>query len=148
MQPSDFDDVLARCKQLAEVFSTVYRDITGEEFDLEGAVRHYPLVTLGLAAGAGVLAGAWIARRQPTQLPPPPAPSKPFEYLEQLLPPPLERMRQALPDLTAEDAGTIARNWLDSVVEPRLKDTLDSTKFGVFLRRTFERLDEHGTEPE
>lgn len=146
MQPSDYDDLIARFRQLSTVFGTIYHDITGEEFDLEGAVRHYPLVSLGLAAGAGVLAGAWIARRSQTPLPPPPPPAstRPFDYLEQLLPQPFERVRRVLPEMTGEEAGTIARTWLESMIEPGLKDTMESSKFGIFLRRTFERLDDSG----
>ncbi len=145
MQPSDFDDLLARFRQLSTVFGTIYRDITGEEFDLEGAVRHYPLVSLGLAAGTGLLAGVWIARRPQAQLPPPPPPpTRPFDYLEQLLPQPFERVRRVWPEMTGEDAGAMARTWLESVLEPGLKDTMESTKFGSFLRRTFERLDDSG----
>lgn len=150
MQPSDFDDLIARFRQVTAVFGTIYQDITGEEFDLEGAVRHYPLVSLGLAAGTGLLAGVWIARRPQAQLPPPPppTPSNPFDYFEQLLPQPFERVRRALPDMTGEEAGAIARNWLDSVIEPGLRDTIESTKLGLFLRRTFERPDDSGTETE
>lgn len=146
MQPSDYDDLLARFRQLSTVFGTIYRDVTGEDFDLEGAVRHYPLVSLGLAAGAGLLGGIWLARRPRAQLPPPPppAPLKPFDYLEQLLPQPFERVRRALPEMTSEDASAIARTWLESVIEPGLKDTMESSKFGLFLRRTLERLDDGG----
>lgn len=150
MQPRDFDDLVARVRQVAAVFGTIYQDVTGEEFDLEGAVRHYPLVSLGVAAGAGLLAGVWIARRPQAQLPPPPppTPSRPFDYLEQLLPQPLERMRRAFPEMMGDEAGAVARNWFDSVIEPGLRDTLESTKFGLFLRRALDRPDESGTETE
>lgn len=147
MEPRDFDDLIKKFRQAAEAFGTVYRDITGEEFDLEGAVRHYPLVSLGAAAGAGLFAGMWLARRQRQEIapPPPPAVPTPFEYLEQFLPGQFGRMRNVLPELASDEAATAARDWLDSVVEPRLRDAMESTRFGMFLRRTFEqRPDEDG----
>ncbi len=147
MDPRDFDDLIAKYRQVAEAFGTVYRDITGEEFDLEGAVRHYPLVSLGIAAGTGLFAGMWIARRQRQELAPPPPPTaqRPFDYLEHLLPEPFGRMRQVLPEITSEEAASAARDWLDSV-EPRLRDAMESTRFGLFLRRAFEGPDEDGRE--
>lgn len=144
MQSSDFDDLLARWRQFSGILATVYRDVTGEELNLESAVRHYPLVALGVAAGVGFVAGQTLARRSEHQLPPPP-PTRGSSSFEQFLPAPFERVRELLPEWSAEEAEAQARVWIDTVIEPRIRETLESTRFGSFLRRTREGRDEDDT---
>ena len=69
MQGDEFDDLLRQARHVGKILTAVYKEVTGEELDLEQAVRHYPLVALGLAAGAGALAGWWIGRGSAKQLP-------------------------------------------------------------------------------
>ncbi|MDQ2742744.1 MAG: DUF883 C-terminal domain-containing protein [Chloroflexota bacterium] len=149
MEPSSFDDLLAGWRQFSDILSTVYKDITGENLDLESAVRHYPLLTLGAAAGVGFVAGQFLARRSQTRLPESPPPRQP-ELLPQFPAAPLERLRELLPEWNAEEAEAQARAWIDTVVEPRLRETFDNSRLGAFFRRTIEGQGrEHdATEPE
>ncbi|MBV9282334.1 MAG: hypothetical protein JOZ41_19810, partial [Chloroflexi bacterium] len=127
--------------------------VTGEDFDLESAIRHYPLVALGVAAGLGAVGGWWLGRRSRPQLPAPqpksqlestfeslrdlgsrlahPSPGDqghegPLGYLEQLVPEGLETVRKALPELTSEETISQAKTWFETVVEPKLKEGLDN----------------------
>jgi hypothetical protein len=173
MQSSDFDDLVEQAKQFGKVLSTLYEDVAGEELDLEGAIKHYPLVALGLALGAGAVAGWWIGRRQAPALPPPEPPrgtgrlsdlfkretpkpemrrdqpAHPLDYLENLIPGGVDKVRDVLPDVVSEEAAAMARNWVDTVLEPRLKQGLDTMaanisegKFGAFFRRTMQRYED------
>jgi hypothetical protein len=174
MNSNEFDDLVAQAKQIGKVLATLYEDVTGEELDLEGAIRHYPLIALGLALGAGALGGLWITRRARSQLPPPPQPKSqldstfdslrslgarfrqrsertpgqepvgPLDYLEQLLPGGVDKVREFLPEVTPEEATAVAQEWLDSFVEPKLKQGLDNleNRFGAFFRQQLQRLED------
>jgi hypothetical protein len=76
MESSEFDELLKQAKQILSQLKEAYREVAGEELDLEGAVKHYPLLALTLAAGVGAVGGWFVGRRmrpppQPLQLPPP-----------------------------------------------------------------------------
>ena len=168
MQSNEFDELYSQVSRLSKLLATAYRDVTGEDLDLEGVVRHYPLVALGVAAGAGALGGWWAARRFRKQLPPPAPRSQvemtleslrdfssrwkaagqrapgqgsgmAWEYLEQLL--------KSFPDKTKEE-GKPAKNWLDTVLEPKLKEGMDTfvsnlsrNKMGAYFRQQIQRLE-------
>jgi hypothetical protein len=135
----DFDELLSRSKQVARVLTLVYRDLTGEDLDLESAVRHHPLVMLGTAVGLGFLAGYWVTGRAHQELPPPPKPYRQDPF-QQLLPESLEQVRSFLPEWNAREVEAQAREWIERVVDPRVREGVESTKLGAFLRRTIERL--------
>src|SRR4051812_21461456 len=99
MPNNDFDDLFTQAGDLLKHFVPIFKDLTGEELDVESALRHYPWVILGTAAGVGLLAGVWIGRKQAPAPPPPPPPlaAGPMSYLERLFPQGMDRVRQALP---------------------------------------------------
>lgn len=132
MEKNDFDDLLNQANEIRKALARAYKDVTGEDLDLEGAFRHYPLLAIGVSAGVGAVGGWWIARRgraaELSSPAPPPAveTSKPLQYLEGLLPGTAERMRERLPEITVpEEMKQVARSWFDNVVEPRLRQNLD-----------------------
>lgn len=148
MDERDFDELLKQARQVAGYLAEAYRDVTGEEIDLDGIVRHYPLVAVGVAAGVGAIGGWLVARRSQRRLPPPKMAPTPLEYVERLVPEGIERVRDILPGLVADDAAERATAWMGEVLEPRLKESVDSvmanvseTRLGLFLRQTIERLD-------
>lgn len=151
MDPSDFDELLNRARDARHLLETLYKDVTGEDLDIEGAVRHYPLLAVGLAAGAGVLGGWWLGRKQQPQLPPPPperAPSRfeglgnPFEMLEGFIPGAAEKVRERMPEVVvSEEVKTIARTWISGVLEPKLKGTGNDATLGGILRHVVQRMD-------
>lgn len=158
MEPIDFEELLAQARHTGAIIRTVYRDITGEDLDLESAVRHYPLIALSLAAGAGATGGWWFARKRQAQLPapetptraplPPAQPSRSREYLEEMLPGAVERMRDALPEIyVSEELKARARGWLGNIVEEQLRQNVDTvvenvdTRLATFFRRTMQRFE-------
>ena len=155
MSSDEFDELYSQANRLSKILVSAYRDITGEDLDLEGIVRHYPLVALGLAAGAGALGGWWVARKFQAQLPPPTpksqldtaldslrdirakfraagegapgeTPARPWEYVEWLLPGALEALRKTFPDANIGQGASPGKNWLDTVLEPELRAGLDN----------------------
>lgn len=173
MNSNDFDEIFSQAGNLLKLLNKVFEGVTGEPLDLESAVRHYPLLAVGLAAGTGAIGGWLLARRSSPQLPPP-APSRPLdslpdirsklrpaeetgpaqqpvhplEYLEQLVPEGLDRLRNVLPDVTSEEASALAREWAD-VLEPKVKQGLDTvvanlseSRFGIYFRRRAQRTDD------
>src|SRR5437588_942758 len=80
MDSSDFDELIDQAKQIGKMLGDLFEEVTGDEFDLEGTIKHYPLIALGLGLGAGTIAGWWVGSRRRPALPPPP----------QTLPPPAE----------------------------------------------------------
>jgi hypothetical protein len=175
MDADDLEELFRQAGGLARALSRGYREVTGEELDLEGAIRHYPLLALGLAAGAGVIAGWWLGRREAQQLPPPKpavsaerpfnplrelrarwtgqspmkpgdAPAGPMEYLERILPESMETVRKVLPEVSREEAAEIATAWIDTVLQPRLKQGLDNlastmpdSGVGAYLKERLQR---------
>jgi hypothetical protein len=160
MNDHDFDDLFKQAQEIGRNLAGVYRDVTGEDLDLESAVRHYPLFAVGLAAGAGVLGGYWLGRRGQKQLPPPKSSGSldrlrelndrrkeaaergeslsPLDFVEHLLPPGME----------LEDAAQTAREWVGGQLEPRFREGVESVlenmadfRFGSFLRQTIRRAD-------
>jgi len=153
MEPSGFNDLFARAQQIGKLLANTFEDVTGEDLDLESAVRHYPLIALGLAAGAGLVGGWWIGHRA-GQAPPSPAqpalqdggwlrdlrarlaarngtpptgqPPTPLDFLDQLIPGSAETVRGLLPEGASEEAASVARDWLSNVVEPRLRQGLEN----------------------
>lgn len=178
MDSSEFEDLFAQVKQVGNVLKQTFEDVTGEELDPEAAIRHYPLVAVGLAAGAGLVGGWWLGRRSSRRQLPAPGPQTPvesaldrlrdlrarlraengagqaggpLEYLEQIIPGGLDAVRGMLPEGAAEEASSMARDWLSNVVEPRLRQGLENAvesasrgSFGAFLKETLEYLE--GTE--
>lgn len=175
MDSNELDDLSAHAKVVATMLARAYRDVTGEEFQLESAIRHYPLVALGLAAGAGAVGGWWLARRSKPQLPPPKPssaadalfgslrelgsrlskdrqhdtgqqPLRSYDYLERLFPEGFALVRRALPELKPEEAAELATVWIDTFLQPRLKQGLESVRsnvmdggFGGYLKQRRQR---------
>lgn len=161
MNEHEFDDLFTQARQVGRQLAGVYRDVTGEDLDIESAIRHYPLFAVGLVAGAGVLGGYWLGRRNAKQLPPPKQQGSldrlrelnerrkeasdrgeqlsPLDFVEHLLPPGME----------LEDAAQSARDWAGKQLEPRLREGVESVlenmsdfRFGSFLRQTIRRVDQ------
>ncbi|HLJ68448.1 MAG TPA: hypothetical protein VKX16_13920 [Chloroflexota bacterium] len=152
MDSREFDELLDAAKQVSRILRTVFADITGEDISLDSALRNYPLVTLGAAAGLGAVAGWWVGHKRRPALPPPPRPaSHPLDYLEQMLPEGMSKLLRSMPDAVTEEAGAAAKNWVDSVLEPMVKQRLDNvaesvatSKWGSLLRQAMERMDPGG----
>lgn len=153
MESNDLNELLAQMRSATGLVQTLYADLTGEEFDVESAVRHYPLVALGLAAGVGVAAGWWLGRKGRPELPaPPPEPTRPaqraLEYVEEVLPGAVERARAHLPEIVLSDAARArAKTWLGNILERELQQGIDrwadgaDARLGSLFRRATERLD-------
>jgi len=151
MDSEAFDGFFKQSRQIAQSLATLFEDLTGEELDVNSTIKHYPLVAAGIAAGAGLAAGLWIGRKSAPQLPPPKAPpySNPLEYLDQVLPDSLKKVRDFLPESVTDDASLMARTWMEGVLEPKIKQGLDSvahsvteSKIGVFLKEAYEHMEQ------
>lgn len=129
MESDDFEDLLVEARRAAKLFTTLFRNITGEEFSVESSVRHYPLVALGLAAGVGAVSGWWLGRsraRQRPQLKPKRRMDLIAETVRELLPERLPAPREVARDLAAGDRAAMAKTWLDTVLEPKFRQGLES----------------------
>lgn len=143
MNSGDWDEIIVQAGQAASIARTVFKDLTGEEFDLESGIRHYPLVALGLAAAAGAAGGWWFTRGSRPQLPPPavapPEPgvfSEPLAFIEDVLPGALDRVRDALPEVSVpSEVRERALGWLNSVGEKQLRKN-----FGEFTESVDTKL--------
>jgi hypothetical protein len=147
MASKEFDELFEQAGQIARALRDAYKDVSGEDLDLEAALKHYPVLIVGAAVGTGALVGWWIGHRRPAPEPPPPSKKKTMDFLEDLFPKQVNRMKDVLPEGTAEDAATAARNWMDTVLEPRLRQGIDSaseTRFGSFVRQTIRKLEQTG----
>jgi hypothetical protein len=156
MEQRDFDELIAYARQAGQLLKTVFKDLADEELDLESAVRSYPILALTLAAGAGAAAGWWAAHRRRAVLPPPPPESgsdqttqttKTASYLEQRFPN-VERLRKAIPDSMKDDAATMARNWMDSLLEPKIRQGVDNlsanvaeSKWATLIKQAVQKMD-------
>ena len=152
MNSKDLDDLLAELRQAGRLFATLYKDLTGDEFDADSVVRHYPVAALGLAAGAGVAAGWWLGRRNVPQLPPPP-PAEPvskraLDLVDDVLPGAVDRVRARLPEVVLSDETRArVKTWMGNIAEHQVQQGIDrwaegaEVKLGSFFRRATERLD-------
>jgi hypothetical protein len=127
----DFEAFLAQARQIREVVERVYEEVTGEKLDLESAVRHYPLLTLGLVAGTAGAAGWWLGRKKARQLPPNTTmldgTQAPLQRLEDGLPKTVDRFRRLLSELmTSDEAKRAAKHWFVQSVEPKLRHKIDN----------------------
>jgi hypothetical protein len=152
MDEFNFNDLFSRSRDVLGAFRVLYKDLTGEELDVESGIRHYPVVALGAAAAAGVAVGWFAARRTQHQLPPPAAepevepPSAtrgPFDALEGFLPGTIESLRSIVPETIAEETTAAARNWIDQRLEPRLRERFEAldTRAGGLLRDALRRFE-------
>jgi hypothetical protein len=151
MESKDLEQLLEQARAAAGLLKGLYTELTGEELDVESAVRHYPLIGLGLAAGAGMAAGWWLGRRSRPPAPPalPESPAhRALDLVEEVLPGAVERVRARLPEVVLSDAARErARTWLGNVMEQRLQQGIDrwaegaDIRLGTFFRRATERLD-------
>lgn len=181
MDSSDFDELIGQARQIGKMLGDLFEEITGDELDLEGTIKHYPLVAIGVGIGAGALAGWWVgSRRHPQSAPPPAAlppdaeptsglarlgdlfknvqstvrgdgesPNHPRDVLENLFPAGAEKVRDVLPDVVSEEAAAMAKTWVDTVLEPKLRQGIDTmatnvseSKLGSFFRQTLARYEE------
>jgi len=162
----DLEELAKRAAFVARILRILYRGVAGEELNLESGIRHRPLLSLGIATGIGALAGWWLSDRASHRWPPPPEPT-PLDYLDEIIPGGLdrvrneiipggvERVRGALP-ASREEAVSNARAWLDTVLEPKIKEGLESVAENVpedrvrtFLRDAARRLgNDDGQQPE
>lgn len=155
MDSQEFEELFKQARQLTGAMRTLFREVTGEELDLEAAIRHYPLVTLGIAAGAGALGGWWVGRKSRPQLAPPEPkrnlPSgNPLGYIEQLFPEGIDKVKNLLPESISEEAADMAKTWVDDVLEPKFREGLETvvgnvseTKFGLFFKQALQHLESH-----
>lgn len=149
MEQHDFEDMMAQARQVARQLAAAYRDVTGEDLDLESMVRHSPLVAVGVAAGLGALGGWFIARRSQKQLPPPTqSQPNPLLNMDRLVPEGFDKVREMLPGVVPDEAADMAREWVEDVLEPKLKEGVENvvanvgeTRLGIFLRQTIQRLE-------
>jgi hypothetical protein len=186
MDADDFNELLSNARQMGKLVAAIFEGATDEDLNLESALRRYPVVSLSLAAGAGMLGGWWLARRTRSapQLPPPrqasrvetlveqardltselknrteavrrQSPEDPLAYLDVVIPGGADRVREILPEGAADEAAAAAKTWLDAVLEPRLREGVETirtnaieSRFGLFVRQTIERLDEQNGEEE
>lgn len=181
MDSSDFEELIGQAKQIGKMLGDLFEEVTGDELDLEGTIKHYPLIAVGVGLGAGAIAGWWVGSRRRPALPPPPAtlPSEaepsggfgrlgelfrnvqsaakgdgegtnqPRDVLENLFPSGVEKVRDVLPDVVSEEAAAIAKTWVDTVLEPKLRQGIDNmatnvseSKLGTFFRQTLARYEE------
>lgn len=179
MDTSDFDELIGQAKQIGKMLGDLFEEVTGEEFDLEGSIKHYPLIALGVGLGAGALAGWWLGSRHRPALPPPQqalppgaetsggfgrlgdlfkgvqnsakgeGTNHPRDVLEHLFPSGVEKVRDVLPDVVSEEAAAMAKTWVDTVLEPKLRQGIDTmatsvseSKLGSFFRQTLARYEE------
>ncbi len=156
MERDDLDALFGQVRHIGKVFGIVYKDVTGEDFDLEGAITHYPLLAIGIGAGAGILAGYWWGHRSRPQLPPPAAEraALPGEtgtsrsYLDAVLPQAMDRVREVLPEIIVSDVVKAkARTWMDNIVDAQVRQNVDSladtldARIASFFRGALQRLD-------
>jgi hypothetical protein len=148
MDKNGFEELFGQAGEVVRALRSVYSEVTGEELDLESALKNYPLIVIGVVAGAGFFGGWLIGRRNAAAaLPPPPAtqpsePVSPLDLLGRVFPTQVNKVREVLPEGLADEAATAARHWVDGVLEPMLKDGLNSTsnsRFGAFVRETVRR---------
>jgi hypothetical protein len=171
MHEHEYDELFNQARHIGKTLAAVYREVTGEDLEVESAIRHYPLFAVVLAAGAGALGGFWMGRRGQKQLPPPKPNTSidrildlnqrrkeasqrgeslsPLDFVEHLLPPGME----------LEDAAQSAREWAGKQLEPRLREGMESVlenmsgfQLGSFLRQSIRRADmgedQHLEDPE
>jgi hypothetical protein len=145
MESNGFDELFGQAGEVVRALRSVYSDVTGEELDLESALKNYPLIVVGLAAGAGFFGGWLIGRRNPAALPPPASTEtptgSPLDAIERFLPNQVGKVRDALPEGLADEAASVARKWVDGVLENGLKDA-SASRFGSMLRDTFRRTEQ------
>lgn len=183
MDTSDFDDLIGQAKQIGKMLGDLFEEVTGDEFDLEGTIKHYPIVAIGLGLGAGAIAGWWVGSRRRPALPLPEptllpesesgsgfgrlgdlfkgiqssakgmgeGTSHPRNVLDSIFPSGIEKVRDVLPDVVSEEAAAMAKTWVDAVLEPKLRQGIDSmatnvaeSKLGSFFRQTIARYEETG----
>jgi hypothetical protein len=181
MDSNEFDELIVQAKQIGKMLGDLFEEVTGEELDLERAIKHYPLIAIGLGLGAGAIAGWWVGSRRRPALPPPPqtlprptepasgfrrlgdlfkgvqgsshgegqGPNHPRDLFENFFPSGVEKVRDVLPDVVSEEAAAMAKTWVDTVLEPKLRQGIDSmatsvseSKFGLFFRQTLARYEE------
>jgi hypothetical protein len=186
MDADDFNELLVNARQVGKLVAAIFEGATDEDFNLEAALRRYPVVSLSLAAGAGMLGGWWVARRTRStpQISPPKPPSRvatlaeqareltaelktrteaarrqspedPLAYIDVVMPGGADRVREFLPEGTADEVAAAAKSWLDTFLEPRLRQGAESLRanagngrFGLFMRQTIERWEEPDGEDE
>lgn len=182
MDSSDFDELIGQARQIGKMLGDLFEEITGDEFDLEGTIKHYPLIAVGVGLGAGAIAGWWVGSKRRPGLPSPQAElppvaetggafgrlgelfkgvqsaakgdgegtNQPRDVLENLFPSGVEKVRDVLPDVVSEEAAAIAKTWVDTVLEPKLRQGIDTmatnvseSKLGTFFRQTLARYEEN-----
>ncbi len=181
MDSSDFEELIGQARQIGKMLGDLFEEVTGDEFDLEGTIKHYPLIALGVGLGAGAIAGWWVGSRRHSALPPPQAAlppeaesgsgfgrlgelfknvqnaakgdgegtNHPRDVLENLFPSGVEKVRDVWPDVVSEEAAAMAKTWVDTVLEPKLRQGIDTmatnvseSKIGTFFRQTLARYEE------
>jgi hypothetical protein len=149
MDPKNFDDLFSQAGTILRALRDAYEEVLGEELDIESGLKNYPLLVIGLAAGAGALGGWWIARRSASPALPPPREqgqtTTPLDYLERLFPKQVNKVKDVLPEGAADEAAAAAKHWLEGILEPKFKQSVENageTRFGSFLRETIRRFEQ------
>ncbi len=73
----------------------------------------------------------------------------PLDRLETMFPGGAEKVRDVLPDIVSEEAAAMAKSWVDTVLEPKLRQGIDSmaanvseSKLGTFFKQRLAALDD------
>lgn len=133
MDSDELEELTRQAAQVARLALAAFEGLSGEPLALDRAIRRYPVLLLSVAVGVGATAGWWLGRKGAKQLPPRAA--SPLEYLDRVMPA-LDKARELLP--SEEEATT----WLDTVVEPRLREGLETLSGGTghALNDVFRRI--------
>lgn len=174
MESKEFDKLLITARETGMLMAMLLEGAADAGVDLRRATRNYRVWATALAVGTAAMGGWWVARRQQLrELPPPPptpaetarsfiedAGSKLLKRVEESVSQP--NVRQAIehllpadiePEVLVEQAEEKARTFVDTVLEPRLREgiasldtTLNEGPWSDWINQARRFVDPDGTE--
>lgn len=142
MDANEYNELRRSARQVAGMLAAVLDGIAEQEPDIERALRRVPLWAMAFAAGAGALIGwRYGIRSRPTHAPLPDEVT-PHEHarallesaghtvrarVDEALPGGLDALTAMIPEDVIEEAGSAARQWIQSAIQDRLYSESDST---------------------